>query len=68
MSLDGELSRELGDRQDPLLGALILVVSGPVGLSSLLYCCALCLDVVDWHTCGTVSGALERGVGLVLYI
>ena len=35
LSLDGELLRELGGRQDPPLGALILIVSGPLGLSSL---------------------------------
>ena len=35
MSPDVDLSREFGGRQDPPLGVLFLVVSGPLGLSSI---------------------------------
>ena len=38
LSLVGEWLRALGDRQGPPVGVLFLVVSGPFGLSSFLFC------------------------------
>ena len=38
LSLVGEWLRSLGDRQGPPVGVLFLVVSGPFGLSSFLFC------------------------------